>query len=61
MKQTRFQKELQKEIERLKSYALSEELKESIANANKKIAGKRIQELEEQLVKLNGEGAYANL
>lgn len=61
MKPTRFQKELQKEIDRLKSIAQSEELKESIAKSNKETARSRIVELEDQLFTLTGKGAYANL
>jgi len=51
---------LQKEIEAQKNIVTTETLKMSISRENFEKAANRIQELEEQLVKLNG-GAYASL
>jgi len=57
MKPTRFQKELQKEIDRLESVVLTEQLKESLAKERKEGAQKQIETLKEQL----NVGAYASL
>ena len=57
MKPTRFQKELQKEIDRLESVVLTEQLKESLARERKEGAQKQIETLKEQL----NVGAYASL
>jgi hypothetical protein len=54
-KPTRFQKELQKEIDRLESVVLTEELKESLARERKEIAKKQIENLKAS------NGAYASL
>ena len=56
-KPTRFQKELQKEIDRLESVVLTEQLKESLAKERKEGAQKQIETLKEQL----NVGAYASL
>jgi len=55
MKPTRFQKELQKEIDRLESIVLTEELKESLARERKEVAKKQIENLK------SSNGAYASL
>ena len=57
MKPTRFQKELQKEIDLLESVVLTEQLKESLARERKEGAQKQIETLKEQL----NVGAYASL
>ena len=57
MKPTRFQKELQKEIDRLENVVLTEQLKESLARERKEGAQKQIETLKEQL----NVGAYASL
>ena len=51
---------IQKEIDEQSNIVLTETLKESLAKERKELAQKRIEELEEKLVKLNG-GAYASL
>ena len=55
MKPTRFQKELQRELDRLESIVLTEELKESLARERKEIAKKQIENLKAS------NGAYASL
>ena len=60
MKPTRFQKELQKEIDRLESIVLTEQLKESIARERKETSQKQVENLKSQLANLNG-NAYESL
>jgi len=55
MKPTRFQKELQRELERLESIVLTEELKESLARERKEGANKQIENLKAS------NGAYSSL
>ena len=57
MKPTRFQKELQKEIDRLESVVLTEQLKESLARERKEGAQKQIENLKASL----NNGAYESL
>jgi len=57
MKPTRFQKELQKEIDRLESVVLTEQLKESLAKERKEGAQKQIDNLKASL----NTGAYSTL
>jgi len=56
-KPTRFQKELQKEIDRLESVVLTEQLKESLAKERKEGAQKQIENLKASL----NNGAYESL